>query len=111
MELGKLDMKNFFNACQETTMDEGHIITILYNQLCAVNYIHSADIIHRDLKPANFLIDSNCHVKICDFGLSWIMPKSSDIEKKINSFRKKAYKPVIYAQSETERRSREVEFK
>ena len=32
--------------------------------------MHSANLIHRDLKPANILIDSNCQVKICDFGIS-----------------------------------------
>lgn len=25
---------------------------------------------HRDLKPANILIDDNCSIKICDYGLS-----------------------------------------
>ena len=25
---------------------------------------------HRDLKPANILIDMDCQVQICDFGLS-----------------------------------------
>ena len=36
----------------------------------ALNHMHAKDIIHRDIKPANVLIDSNCQIKLCDFGLS-----------------------------------------
>ena len=57
---------------------EDHIVTIIYNILCAVQYIHSANIIHRDIKPANILIDSNCGVTLCDFGLARVMPKKAD---------------------------------
>lgn len=32
--------------------------------------MHSGDLIHRDLKPSNILINSDCHVKIADFGLA-----------------------------------------
>jgi len=32
--------------------------------------LHSAGIYHRDLKPANCLVNTDCCVKICDFGLS-----------------------------------------
>ena len=35
-----------------------------------LKYIHSAGVIHRDLKPSNILIDDNCDLKICDFGLA-----------------------------------------
>ena len=58
MELGELDFKKLFDTVPKTELDEDHIITILYNQLCALSYIHSANVVHRDLKPANFLIDS-----------------------------------------------------
>ena len=72
------DLKNLL----ETTMDgkmrltEEHVITILYNILCAVNYIHGSNLIHRDLKPSNILINADCEVKICDFGLAREVPKS-----------------------------------
>ena len=35
-----------------------------------LKYIHSAAIYHRDLKPRNLLVNSNCDLKICDFGLA-----------------------------------------
>jgi mitogen-activated protein kinase 15 len=32
--------------------------------------MHSADVLHRDLKPSNLLLNSECHVKVADFGLA-----------------------------------------
>ena len=43
---------------------------MVYNLLCAVRYLHSANVLHRDLKPANILVNEDCSVKICDFGLA-----------------------------------------
>ncbi|OLL26133.1 Mitogen-activated protein kinase hog1 [Neolecta irregularis DAH-3] len=37
-----------------------------------LKYVHSADVVHRDLKPSNILVNENCDLKICDFGLARI---------------------------------------
>ena len=42
----------------------------VYQVLRALKSIHSADIVHRDLKPANLLLNANCDLKVCDFGLA-----------------------------------------
>jgi len=47
-----------------------HVAYIIYQILCALKYMHTANVIHRDLKPGNILINSDCHVKVCDFGLA-----------------------------------------
>ena len=36
----------------------------------AARYIHSANVLHRDLKPSNLLVNSNCDLAVCDFGLA-----------------------------------------
>jgi serine/threonine protein kinase len=51
---------------------ENTLITIFYNLLCSVNFMHSTNIIHRDLKPGNILVDRSCFVQICDFGQAMI---------------------------------------
>jgi len=38
--------------------------------IIGMKYVHSASVIHRDLKPGNLLVNSDCELKICDFGLS-----------------------------------------
>lgn len=42
----------------------------LYQLLRGLKYIHSANVLHRDLKPSNLLLNANCDLKICDFGLA-----------------------------------------
>lgn len=38
--------------------------------LRALKFVHPAGVVHRDLKPSNILINENCDLKICDFGLA-----------------------------------------
>jgi serine/threonine protein kinase len=51
-------------------LSEQHIRFFTYQILRGLKYLHSAGILHRDLKPRNLLVNSNCDLKICDFGLS-----------------------------------------
>jgi len=51
-------------------LEEIHKEFIIYQMLCALLYLHSAEIIHRDLKPSNILINSECKIKLADFGLA-----------------------------------------
>lgn len=44
----------------------------LYQLLRGLKYMHSANVLHRDLKPCNLLLNANCDLKICDFGLARI---------------------------------------
>jgi mitogen-activated protein kinase 1/3 len=41
-----------------------------------MKFIHSANVLHRDLKPANILINDDCKILICDFGLARTLPES-----------------------------------
>lgn len=38
--------------------------------MCAIKYLHESTVIHRDLKPANILVNEDCSVKLCDYGLA-----------------------------------------
>lgn len=51
-------------------INEKQIMYFIYQLLKGLKFIHTASIIHRDLKPKNLLVNSDCELKICDFGLS-----------------------------------------
>ncbi|KAK2434014.1 mitogen-activated protein kinase protein MMK2 [Trifolium repens] len=67
-ELMDTDLHQIIQSNQVLT-DE-HCQYFLYQLLRGLKYIHSANVLHRDLKPSNLLLNANCDLKICDFGLA-----------------------------------------
>ncbi|KAH3901951.1 mitogen-activated protein kinase HOG1 SCDLUD_001737 [Saccharomycodes ludwigii] len=55
---------------QTRPLEKQFVQYFLYQILRGLKYVHSAGVIHRDLKPSNILINENCDLKICDFGLA-----------------------------------------
>ncbi|KAF8552400.1 Pkinase-domain-containing protein [Imleria badia] len=62
------DLHQIIKSGQALTNE--HVQYFLYQILRGMKYIHTASVIHRDLKPGNLLVNSDCELKICDFGLS-----------------------------------------
>lgn len=62
-------------------LEEVHRRYILYQVCKAIKYMHSGQLLHRDLKPSNVLLNSDCHVKLCDFGLARSVADQVDEKK------------------------------
>ncbi|XP_047450537.1 serine/threonine-protein kinase NLK isoform X2 [Mugil cephalus] len=67
-ELMQSDLHKIIVSPQPLSSD--HAKVFLYQILRGLKYLHSAGILHRDIKPGNLLVNSNCVLKICDFGLA-----------------------------------------
>ncbi|EMD37500.1 hypothetical protein CERSUDRAFT_83240 [Gelatoporia subvermispora B] len=68
LELMEADLHGIIRSGQSLT--DQHFQSFIYQTLCGLKYIHSAGVLHRDLKPANLLVNEDCELKICDFGLA-----------------------------------------
>jgi mitogen-activated protein kinase 1/3 len=68
IRLADMDLKKLLKSSK--FLDEYQVKSIIYDILCGLKYLHKANIIHRDLKPGNILINDDCTVQICDFGLA-----------------------------------------
>ncbi|ETW78989.1 hypothetical protein HETIRDRAFT_324063, partial [Heterobasidion irregulare TC 32-1] len=62
------DLHQIIRSGQSLTNE--HVQYFTYQILRGMKYVHSASVVHRDLKPGNLLVNSDCELKICDFGLS-----------------------------------------
>ncbi|CAI5702211.1 unnamed protein product [Peronospora effusa] len=67
-ELMETDLHQVIYSMQP--MSDDHVKYFLYQMLCALHHIHSAGVLHRDVKPSNILLNANCDLKMCDFGLA-----------------------------------------
>ncbi|GAB4845292.1 Mitogen-activated protein kinase 9 [Ancistrocladus abbreviatus] len=67
-ELMESDLHQVIKANDDLTPE--HYQFFLYQLLRGLKYIHTANVFHRDLKPKNILANSDCKLKICDFGLA-----------------------------------------
>jgi len=76
-DLFECDLDRIVSSSQELT--DAHHQYFLYQLLRGLKFIHSANVLHRDLKPSNLLVNSNCDLAICDFGLARGVPEGEDM--------------------------------
>lgn len=67
-ELMEADLHQIIRSQQ--ALSDAHLQYFIYQICRGLKYIHSANVIHRDLKPGNLLVNADCELKICDFGLA-----------------------------------------
>lgn len=68
LDLMETDLHHIIHSRQSLT--EQHFQYFLYQILRGLKYLHSVGIVHRDLKPSNLLVNSDCLLKIGDFGMA-----------------------------------------
>ena len=81
MESSASDLKKVLTSSTQIDFGEHHVLCIIYNTLCCLNYLHTANLMHRDIKPANILIEPDCQIRLCDFGLTRPVPPNLIIPK------------------------------
>ena len=57
-------------AIRAGILQDIHKQYIMWQALKALKYMHSAELLHRDMKPSNLLLNSDCLMKVADFGLA-----------------------------------------
>ncbi|MFH4973985.1 hypothetical protein AB6A40_000694 [Gnathostoma spinigerum] len=76
MDLMETNLHRIIHSSQALT--DQHIQYFIYQIFRGLKYLHSIDIVHRDLKPSNILVNSDCLIKIGDFGMARVIGSSSE---------------------------------
>ena len=61
---------------QRSEMHLEDAISAMHQVLAGLDYAHRRDVVHRDIKPSNILVTRDGLVKITDFGIAKIGPRS-----------------------------------
>ncbi|OSX76735.1 hypothetical protein BU14_0177s0016 [Porphyra umbilicalis] len=68
LELMPTDLGHVLRSPAE--LSESHVLFFMYQLLNGLHALHSAGVFHRDIKPSNILLNRECELRICDFGLA-----------------------------------------
>jgi len=74
------DLHSVLRSDQPLT--EEHAQFFVWQMLCGLHALHAAGVVHRDLKPSNLLINSDCELRIADFGISRSCPVAEGPEER-----------------------------
>jgi serine/threonine protein kinase len=87
-EYVKSDLRKIIKSDKERVAEfkqriirEEHIVFIVFQLLCALNLFKKANILHRDLKPGNILINPDCTIRVCDFGMARAISEDNSMLK------------------------------
>lgn len=83
VDLMDTDLFQIIYSKQKLNVD--HRKYFMYQILRGLKYIHSANILHRDLKPSNLLVNENCDLKICDFGLARVQQHGHELSEYVTT--------------------------
>ena len=83
-------LSNIFSLVKPGSFTLDHALTIIYNLICGINFLHSAKVSHGSLQPENVLISSECNVLLSDFSRAMTTQLNTAsnlvIQKRIHSF-------------------------
>lgn len=74
LERMDIDLLTILHRQKEDITSDHHVF-FMYQLLKAVAYLHKQNIVHRDIKSSNLLVNSDCTLKLCDFGYGAQMEK------------------------------------